>query len=90
MQTISRTLTGLVAAGMMMLTASATSAQQNCGARDKTLGKLKTQYSEHVLGRGLSQKGKSMFELLVSKSGSWTVLASDPKGRSCIVAGGDS
>lgn len=90
MKTISRTLTGLIAVGIFLLSVIAVNAQQNCGPRDKTLSKLEKQYREHVFGRGLSPKGKTMFELFVSKSGSWTVLASDPKGRSCIVAGGDS
>lgn len=30
-----------------------------------------------------------MFELFVSETGSWTVVVSDPKGRSCVVASGE-
>ncbi len=44
------------------------------------------QYGEKVAARGLTQNGKAMFELFVSESGSWTVIVSDPVGRSCIIA----
>ena len=57
--------------------------------RDEATGKLEKKFEEQVAGRGLVANGKAMFELFVSKSGSWTVLVSDPKGRSCIIASGE-
>lgn len=90
MKTIARTLTGFVTAGILLLPASATSAQQNCGPRDHALGQLENRHHEHAAGRGLTPDGEAMFELFVSKSGSWTVLVSDPNGRSCVVAVGES
>ncbi len=64
-------------------------AQDACIDRDDAVEQLSKQYGEKVAARGLTQNGKAMFELLVSKSGSWTVLVSDPAGRSCIVANGE-
>ena len=90
MNKIARPLTGLIAAGFLMLSASATYAQQICGPRDSTLGQLEKRHHERVYGRGLTPNGKAMFELFVSKTGSWTVLVSNPNGRSCFVAAGDS
>ena len=91
MTRFAKLLTGFAAAGMLLLSTSATTnAQQVCGPRDHALGQLEKRHQEKVFGRGLATNGKAMFELFVSKSGSWTVLASDPSGRSCVVAGGDS
>ena len=86
----SRSLTSLFAVSAVLFAAEAAHAQRNCGLRTETLNKLEKQYHERVYGRGLTPNGKSMFELLISETGSWTVLASTPEGRSCVVAGGDS
>ncbi len=91
MNKIANTLSGLVAAGMLLLaTSTATHAQQVCASRDHALGQLEKRHHEKILGRGLTPNGKAMFELFVSKSGSWTMLVSHPSGRSCFVAAGDS
>ncbi|MBT8167491.1 MULTISPECIES: hypothetical protein [Roseobacteraceae] len=90
MSTKSRSLIGLFAVSAMFFTAADAHAQQSCGLRTETLDKLEKQYDERVYGRGLTPNGKSMFELLISETGSWTVLASTPEGHSCVVAGGDS
>ncbi len=91
MNKIAHKLLGLVAGGMLLLsTSTALQAQQVCAPRDHALGQLDKRHHEKILGRGLTPNGKAMFELLVSKSGSWTVLVSHPNGRSCFVAAGDS
>ena len=64
-------------------------AEQACVIRNEVVEQLGKKFGEAVTARGLSQNGKAMIELLVSDSGSWTVLASDPTGRSCIIATGE-
>lgn len=90
MNKFAQSLTGLAAAGFLMLSASVSHAKQVCAPRGHTLGQLEKKHQEHVSGRGLTPDGKAMFELFISKTGSWTVLASKPDGRSCFVAAGDS
>ena len=91
MNKIAQVLSGFVAAGMLLLSAStATYAQQVCAPRDHALGQLEKRHQEKILGRGLTPNGKAMVELFVSKSGSWTMLVSHTNGRSCFVAAGDS
>ena len=51
---------------------------------------LKKQHGESITGRGIARGGKSMVELLTGKNGSWTVVVTDVKGRSCIVATGNA
>ena len=91
MNKIAQNLSGLVAAGFLLLSTSTTThAQEVCAPRDHALGQLEKRHHEKILGRGLTPNGKAMFELFVSKSGSWTVLVSHTNGRSCFVAAGDS
>ena len=90
MKKLTQSLSGLVAVGILLLSASAANAQQICASRDQAVAQLKQLHHERVLGRGLVPDGKAMFELFVSKSGSWTVLVSDPQGRTCVVASGAS
>ena len=92
MKTTMRTLSGLAAIGLILVTASVANAASGgavCGPRDHTLRQLEGKFKEQVFGRGLGPRGTAMLELFVSKSGSWTVLVSDPKGRSCILAAGE-
>ena len=93
MKTTTKVYSGLVAAGIFILSATATSLANGrpvCGPRDQALRQLENRHSEQVFGRGLAPDGTAIVELFVSKSGSWTVLVSRPDGRSCIVAAGES
>ncbi len=44
---------------------------------------------EQVVGRGLTQEGKAMFELFTSEIGTWTLIVTDTEGNSCIIANGE-
>ncbi|MGI9424064.1 MAG: hypothetical protein ACR2PA_12795 [Hyphomicrobiaceae bacterium] len=93
MKTTNKVHSGLIAAGIFLLSATVTSlanARPVCGPRDQALRQLEHHHSEQVFGRGLAPDGTAMMELFVSKSGSWTVLVSRPDGRSCIIAAGES
>ena len=79
----------LIAASALFVSASSAKAEQFCAPRDRALVQLEKQFEEKVFGRGLAANGKRMIELFVSEKGSWTVLASDPNGLSCIMANGE-
>ena len=90
MKPASQVLRAIATASALLLSAQVANAQQVCAPHDKVVLQLEKQFAEQVAGRGLTPNGKSMLELFVSKSGSWTVLVSDPIGRSCVVASGES
>ncbi len=83
-----RIISSLIAASALFLSVSSANAEQFCAPRDRAVIQLEKQFGEMVSGRGLVANGKRMFELLVSEKGSWTVLISDPNGRSCVMASG--
>ncbi len=62
--------------------------QQICAPRDAAVAELVGEFEEHVIGRGLSHNGQAMIELFRSETGSWTVMATDVNGVSCVIANG--
>ncbi len=90
MKHTSQVLRAITAAFALFLSTQAANAQQACSSHDEAMLQLEKQFSEQVAGRGLATNGKQMLELLVSETGSWTVLVSDPRGRSCVVASGEN
>ena len=74
----------------MSLWTGSASAQQNCTTRDNAVSQLAKQYKEQVVSRGLIKGGKTMVELFVSDTGSWTMVVTNTDGTSCVVAAGDS
>ena len=90
MKLIYRALAILGFVGMTLAFTGQASAQQACLTRDAATKQLQKQFDKKVVGRGLANSGKAMFELFLSEKGSWTVVVSEPNGRSCIVASGES
>ncbi len=60
-----------------------------CGERDKLLGQLTKKYKETSRGLGLST-GNKVLELYTSPTGTWSVLLTDPQGRTCVIAVGEA
>ncbi len=85
-----RIISSLIAASALFLSASPAISEQFCAPRDRAVIQLEKQFGEMVSGRGLAENGNRMIELLVSEKGSWTVLISDPNGRSCLFASGEN
>ncbi len=90
MKLASQVLSAIVIAAALLLLAQPANAQQVCAPHEKAALHIEKKFDEQVVGRGLTPNGKAMVELFVSESGSWTVLVSDPSGRSCVVAIGES
>lgn len=79
---------GLVLAAALLLAASGARAQGNCMPRDEAVAWLETQFGERVIGRGLADEGRVMFEVFAGPEGSWTLLVSTPEGGSCVIVDG--
>lgn len=71
------------------LTRQAT-AQERCVLRDTALQHLDQQYGERPVGRGLARAGKTMVELLTSDGGTWTIVVTNVKGETCVLASGEA
>lgn len=63
-------------------------AQMICGLREDIGKMLDRRFAEQPKAAGLA--GERIVELLVSQSGSWTILITSGDGQSCVVAGGDN
>lgn len=90
MKTLQRVLAVLGIVAASLAATGPANAQQGCVARETARDQLEKRFDEQVVGRGLANSGKAMFELFVSEKGTWTVVVSEPNGRSCIVASGES
>ena len=64
-------------------------AQEACVVRAEAVAQLDKKFGEAVAARGLAQDGKAMVELFANPNGSWTIVATNVNGRSCIVASGE-
>ena len=64
-------------------------AQSACGAQTDIVKSLAKLHAETPQAIGLSADGK-VIEVLVSPSGSWSILINHPDRRSCVVATGEN
>ncbi|MDX8445375.1 MULTISPECIES: hypothetical protein [Mesorhizobium] len=79
----------LAAVGAVMaLPAFPARAQVICGGHDYLVARLAEAFEEKRLGYGVAGE-VAIFEVFVSASGTWTILMTDVKGQSCILAAGD-
>ena len=60
-----------------------------CADRSHVVGQLRDTFGERMIGSGLAESGV-LFELYVGPTGSWTLLATNPAGRSCFVGAGEA
>jgi hypothetical protein len=59
-----------------------------CGARNDVLNELAQQFREKPMAVGQIDNN-AVLEILVSDTGSWTILATGTDGQSCIVSTGE-
>ena len=64
--------------------------QRGCLPHDAAVEKLQGQFDERVSARGLANEGRAMVELFRSDTGSWTLIMTDVRGRSCVMATGEA
>ena len=65
------------------------SAAPRCGPRADVLDMLAEKYDETRRGVGISGPTQ-VLEVFASVKGTWTVVVTDPAGRTCLVASGRS
>ncbi len=88
MRSCNHWLFGLLLASALLLPAGAGRAQDSCMSRDEAVAWLEARFGEQVIGRGLADGGRVMFEIFTGPKGTWTLLVSTPEGPSCIIADG--
>ena len=64
-------------------------AQTACGKRNEIVKMLSDKYRETPRALGIAGQ-TNLLEVYTSKSGSWTLLLTQPRGRTCIVGAGQS
>lgn len=81
-------LAALALAATVSLAGTAAQAAE-CGSRDLIIKQLGKQFAEERRATGMMRRSGVM-EIYVSKEkGTWTVLLTTPRGRTCIVAAGE-
>lgn len=60
-----------------------------CADRDLLVRQLQTDFKEKPNAYGLVGS-EALLEVLVSEDRTWTIIVTDPTGRSCIIAAGHS
>ena len=63
-------------------------AQRTCIPHEAADAKLRNEFSEKILGRGISGDG-TLLEIFMSSRGSFTVIKTTPDGLSCVVDFGE-
>ncbi len=86
---INRVCLPLVAAALAFAAAGPAAAQSVCGDRAEIIKVLGNKYQELPAAFGIAGQ-RNLAELFVSKSGSWTMLMTQPQGTTCILATGQS
>ena len=78
----------IVAAAAAFLTTPA-NAQMICGKRESIIAQLESKYKETRRSVGL-QQGRGVVEVFASEGGTWTILVTDTRGTSCLMAAGEA
>jgi len=77
----------ILAAATTSLNAASAAAQVVCGKRAEILTGFASTYHEVRSAIGIADEG-SLIEVLVSPSGSWTMVVTKPGGLTCIIGTG--
>ncbi len=73
---------------ILALLAGAPALGENCKSREEWLQSLGQQFGEETLFVGLAQGGRVIELLRAPGSGTWSLIVTDPSGRSCLLAAG--
>jgi len=78
----------LMAQAAAMTNPDVLAAQNMCTSRDNIVGMLSSEFREAPTAIGVIDRDAVM-EVFVSEHGTWTIVASDPHGNSCIISAGE-
>ena len=73
--------------GALLLAAQGAVASPRCAPRDEVLEMLGKRFEETRRGIGMAGPTQ-VLEVFASAGGTWTVVVTDPEGRTCLVASG--
>ena len=77
------------ALGVAVTLAGRAHAEGSCAAHEQVVARLGQAYGETMRSVGLSANGL-IVETFASEAGTWTIILTDPSGRSCLAAAGDA
>ena len=90
MKTTLKALLPLCALALGTLASADAGAQMVCGEREDIVAQLKNKYGETRRSVGL-QQGRGIVEVFANgDSGSWTILVTNPQGKTCLMAAGEA
>lgn len=75
------------ALALLLIAAPAHAEEFTCGAREVVVTALTGKHQERVVGNGLTLD-TNVFEVWASPAGTWTLLVTNPQGRSCVIGVG--
>lgn len=88
MKTLAALVNAVTLTAVLVILALPARAQSPCAPRDYILTQFAQRHHERPVGMGLAANGATL-ELLVSQDGStWTLIATGPRGVTCIAATG--
>ena len=76
--------------GALMLATSHAFAAPVCAPREVVAKHLAERFEETRRGVGTALRGTRMVELYASDGGSWSIVVTDPRGVSCLLATGEA
>ena len=80
----------VLAAALVAIAVPSAQAQMVCGKRDSIIAQLQKKYGETRRSVGV-QQGRGVVEIYASaETGIWTILVTDTKGKSCLMAAGEA
>jgi hypothetical protein len=88
-KSLQRWMMALVVAAVMMGANPAGAQYQHCVDHSELVATLTEKFQEKQIAFGLIGR-MAIMEVYVGAAGSWTVIVTDTRGRSCIVAAGDN
>src|SRR5262249_21778932 len=77
----------IIAMAMISLNAASATAQVVCGKRTEILSGFAKAYHEVEQAIGIADSG-GLIEVLVSPTGTWTMIVTKPGGLTCIIGSG--
>ena len=83
------TRTIFTALAVFLFLNGAANAQTMCAPWEKLAANLKAEYAEKPISNGIVNNG-SLIQVFASKNGSWSLVMTDPRGISCLIATGES
>jgi hypothetical protein len=85
---MTRLMATMFFAAASAFSAAPVSAAEQCAARTDIIKALGEKFHESEAARGLVNPSV-VLEIFVSDQGTWTILATDTHGQSCVITAGD-